>query len=160
LSVRSFQGPATPHLGLAASLPFRAHSRPRGHLGGERAELVHHRVIVFFSSRISPRTSTVIFWRVPVATAVDVGDGADLAGQVAGHRVDAVGEVLPRPGHALHLGLAAELPFRADLAGHAVTSSEGRSWSTIVLIVASARDLPPHVDVIFLERSPCDRGVT
>src|SRR5207245_2859671 len=49
----------------------------------------------------------------------DVGDVAHLAREVAGHRVDVVGQVLPGPGHALHLGLAAELPFRADLAGHA-----------------------------------------
>src|SRR5207247_5571340 len=42
-----------------------------------------------------------------------------LAGQIARHRVDAVGQVLPRARHALHLGLAAELAFRADLANHA-----------------------------------------
>ena len=36
-----------------------------------------------------------------------------------GHHVDVVGEVLPRAGHALDLRLAAELPFRADLARHA-----------------------------------------
>ena len=41
------------------------------------------------------------------------------AGQVAGHRVDRVREVLPRAGHALHFRLAAELSFRADLARHA-----------------------------------------
>ena len=77
--------------------------------------------MVFFSSRISPLTSTVIFLR-----QVAVGDGgghlgdvAHLGGQVAGHRVDAIGEVLPGAGHALDLGLAAELAFGADLAGHA-----------------------------------------
>src|SRR5207244_2277637 len=46
-----------------------------------------------------------------------LGDVADLAGEVAGHRVDLVGEVLPRAAHAFHLGLAAELAFGADLAG-------------------------------------------
>src|SRR5206468_2659386 len=49
----------------------------------------------------------------------DLGDIADLAGEVAGHQVDAVGEVLPRPGDALDLGLAAELALGADLAGDA-----------------------------------------
>ena len=34
-------------------------------------------------------------------------------------RVDAVGQVLPGAGHALHLGLAAQLAFGADFAGHA-----------------------------------------
>jgi hypothetical protein len=49
----------------------------------------------------------------------DFGDVADLAGQVAGHRVDAVGQVLPGAGDAAHLRLAAELAFGADLARHA-----------------------------------------
>ena len=48
-----------------------------------------------------------------------VGDVAHLAGQVGGHRVDVVGQVLPGTGDAGHLGLAAELAFGADLAGHA-----------------------------------------
>src|SRR5206468_4276076 len=49
----------------------------------------------------------------------DQGDVADLAGQVAGHRVDRVGEVLPGARHALPLCLPAELSFGADLAGDA-----------------------------------------
>ena len=49
----------------------------------------------------------------------DLGDVAHLAGQVAGHRVDVVGQVLPGAGDALDLGLAAELALGADLAGDA-----------------------------------------
>src|SRR4029077_2026732 len=49
----------------------------------------------------------------------DVGDVADLRGQVGGHEVDVVGQVLPGAGDAGHLGLAAELAFGADLARHA-----------------------------------------
>ena len=49
----------------------------------------------------------------------DLGDVAHLAGQVAGHRVDVVGQVLPGAGDARHLGLAAELALGADLARHA-----------------------------------------
>ena len=41
------------------------------------------------------------------------------AGQVAGHEVDVVGQVLPGAGDARHLRLAAELAFGADLARHA-----------------------------------------
>ena len=48
-----------------------------------------------------------------------LGDVAHLGGEVAGHEVDGVGQVLPRAGHALDLGLPAELAFGADLAGHA-----------------------------------------
>ena len=40
-------------------------------------------------------------------------------GQVAGHGVDAVGEILPDAGDALHLRLPAELAFGADFARHA-----------------------------------------
>ena len=74
--------------------------------------------MVFFSSRISPFASTVIFCdRSPLATAVDdLGDVAHLGGEVAGQEVDVVGEVLPGAGDALHVGLAAQLAFGADLA--------------------------------------------
>ena len=48
-----------------------------------------------------------------------LGDVADLAGEVAGHEVHRVGEVLPRAGDARHLGLAAELALGAHLPGHA-----------------------------------------
>src|SRR5712671_6089816 len=43
-------------------------------------------------------------------------DPADLVGQVGGHEIDVVGEVLPGAGDAGHHGLAAELAFGAHLA--------------------------------------------
>src|SRR5207249_9696336 len=43
----------------------------------------------------------------------DVGDVAHLVGQVIGHRVDAVGEVLPGAGDAFDLGLPAQPPLGA-----------------------------------------------
>ena len=77
--------------------------------------------MVFFSSRISPCTSTVI-----LREKIAVGDGgghlrdvADLSGQVAGHRVHDVRQILPGAGHAAHFGLAAELSFGTDFARHA-----------------------------------------
>ena len=48
----------------------------------------------------------------------DLGDVAHLVGEVAGQLVHRVGEVLPRAGDALDLGLAAELALGADLPGH------------------------------------------
>src|SRR6185436_7676897 len=48
----------------------------------------------------------------------DLGDVADLAGQVRGHRVDVVGQVAPHAGDALDLGLTAQLALGAHLAGH------------------------------------------
>src|SRR4029079_12101322 len=44
------------------------------------------------------------------------GDVAHLAGEVVRELVDVVGQILPRSGDAAHLGLSAELAFRADLA--------------------------------------------
>src|SRR6202011_5603469 len=49
----------------------------------------------------------------------DLGDVAHLGGQVAGHRVDVVGQVSPGPGGARNVGLATQPAFGADLAGHA-----------------------------------------
>src|SRR5204863_8079093 len=49
----------------------------------------------------------------------DVGDVAHLGGEVGGHHVDGVGQVLPGAGNVPHLGLSAELAVGADLAGHA-----------------------------------------
>ena len=77
--------------------------------------------MVFFSSRNSPFTSTVIFFdRSPLATAVVTS--AMLRTwpvRLPAIELTLVGEVLPGAGDALHLGLAAELAFGADLAGHA-----------------------------------------
>src|SRR5207253_1751498 len=49
----------------------------------------------------------------------DLGDVADLAGQVAGHEVDVFGQVFPDAGDALDVGLAAELALGAHLTRHA-----------------------------------------
>src|SRR5204863_414473 len=49
----------------------------------------------------------------------DVGDVAHLSGQVARHRVDAVGQILPGAGHTADVRLSAQLAFGADLARHA-----------------------------------------
>ena len=46
----------------------------------------------------------------------DLGDAAHLLGQVGGHHVHGVGEILPRAADAGHLRLAAELAVGADLA--------------------------------------------
>src|SRR5205085_2082749 len=48
-----------------------------------------------------------------------LGDVAHLAGEVRGHRVDVVGEVLPGAGDTADLRLTAELALGADLAGDA-----------------------------------------
>ncbi len=108
-------------VGLAAQLALGAHlARHPGHLGREGAELVDHpvdRVLQLQDLALD------VDGDLPREVAVghrlgDVGDVAHLLGQVAGHVVDAVGEVLPGAGHALDVGLAAELALRAHLARH------------------------------------------
>src|SRR5207253_1316392 len=49
----------------------------------------------------------------------DAGDAADLVGQVAGHEIDVVGQILPGAGDAFDFGLATELAFGAHFAGDA-----------------------------------------
>src|SRR5205085_2821430 len=52
----------------------------------------------------------------------DLGDVADLAGEVSRHRVDVVGEAVRSAGDALDPGLAALPAHGADLAGDATLS--------------------------------------
>ena len=86
-------------------------------------------LMVFFSSRISPFTSTVIFFdRSPLATAVVTS--AMLRTwpvRLAAIEVDVVGEVLPGAGDAFDVRLAAELALGADLAGDAGHFARRRS---------------------------------
>ena len=123
LSVRSFQVPATP--GTTAwppSAPVGADlARHARHLAGERAQLVDHGV-----ERLLQQQDLAAHVDGDLARQVaggdgggDLGDVAHLGGQVAGHGVDVVGEVLPGARDAGHLRLAAELALGADLARHA-----------------------------------------
>src|SRR5207245_2380475 len=112
----------SPYPALFGALSFGTHlARDAGDLGREGAELVHHRVDgVLQLEDLAPDVDGDLLGKVAVGDGGgDVGDVADLAGEVRRHRVDAVGEVLPGAGHALDLGLAAELALGAHLPGHA-----------------------------------------
>ena len=123
LSVRSFHVPATP--GTSAwppSLPSVPTSRATRVTSAAKALSWSTIVLmVFFSSRISPlHVDGDLARQVAAATAVVTSAMLrTCAGQVAGHRVDAVGQILPGAGDAGHVGLAAEPAFGADLARHA-----------------------------------------
>ena len=108
-------------------------------------------LMVFFSSRISPRTSTVIFFdRSPLATAVVTS--AMLRTwpvRFAGHEVDVVGEVLPGAGDALAPRPGRRACPRCRPRGRrgSPPTAKELSWSTIVLMVFfSSRISPLHVD--------------
>ena len=81
-------------------------------------------LIVFFQLQdLAARVGGDLLGQVAIGNrGGDLGDVAHLAGQVIGHRVDVVGQVLPGASHALDLGLAAQLAVSADLARHRVTS--------------------------------------
>jgi hypothetical protein len=120
-------------------------------------------LMVFFSSRISPfDVHGDLLGQVAVGDGGGhLGDVAHLAGEVGGHEVHVVGEVLPGAADALHLRLAAELAFGAHLAGHAGhLGGEG-----VELVhhrvdgVLQLQDLARTSTVIFLDRSPLATAV-
>ena len=131
LSVRSFQVPPTP--GTCAwppSLPSVPTSRAtRVTSEAKRVELIDHGV-----DRVLEREDLALHVDGDLLRQValrhgggHVGDVAHLAGQVLGHQVHVVGQVLPGAGDAAHLRLAAELAFGADLARDAGHFARRRS---------------------------------
>ncbi len=122
-SVRSFHVPATPGTtacppSFAVGADFARHAR---HFRRERAQLIHHRVDGFFQLKnFAAHVDRDLAGEVAAGHGgCDFGDVAHLAGQVAGHRVDGVGQIFPRAGHAGHLRLAAQFSVGADFARHA-----------------------------------------
>ena len=100
------------HARLAAQLAFDADlARHGGDLIGEGRQRVDHPVDRFgqlldlalrFEHQLAPQVAVG-------DVGDDPGDAAHLVGQVVGHEVDVVGQVLPGAGDPLHLRLAAEL---------------------------------------------------
>ena len=107
LSVRSFQVPAAPGtLAWPPSLPSTPTSRATVVTWSANVASVSIMpLIVSASAAISPLASTVsLLLQVAVGDrGHDLRDAAHLVGQVAGHEVHVVGQVLPRAGDALHL---------------------------------------------------------
>src|SRR5206468_937532 len=117
--------PGAGHAGnhsLHSQTPFGADlARDASHFGSKRAELLDHRVDGFFELE---DFAAHIHGNLAREIAFGYGDGhvddiADLRGEIAGHEVDVVGEVLPGSRHAGHLSLPAQFAFGADLARHA-----------------------------------------
>ena len=111
-------------LRLAAELALGADlARHAGHFGGEAVELVDHHVDgVLELEDLALHVDGDLLRQVARGDGGGhFGDVAHLAGQVGGHQVDVVGQVLPRAGDARHLRLAAQLAFGADLARDAAS---------------------------------------
>ena len=165
LSVRSFQVPATP--GTCAwppSLPSVPTSRATRLTSPAKALSWSTIVlIVFFSSRISPRTSTVIFFdRSPLATAVVTSAmlrtwpvrlvAIALTESVRSFQVPATPRTSAWP---------PSLPSVPTSRATRVTSeAKPLSWSTIVLMVFFSSRISPFTStVIFFDRSPLATAV-
>ena len=115
-------------------------------------------LMLSLSSATSPWASTVICAREVALRhrGRDVGDRAHLRRQVAGELVHVVGQVPPRAGDALDLGLAAEAALGADLAGHARDLGGERRELVDHRVdrVLELEDLAAASTVIFCDRSP------
>src|SRR5205807_212400 len=111
-----------PDLGLAAKLALGADLQGHaGDLRGEGVELIDQdRKSVVQRQDFPTDVHRHLLAQVAVGDGGgDVGDVAHLPGQVTGHAVDAVRQVLPDAGDPPDVGLAAQPPLAADLAGHA-----------------------------------------
>ena len=112
----------TGHPGLAAEHALGADlAGDAGDLVGERRELVDHRVDGALELEdLAAGVDRDLAAQVAAGDGGgDLGDVAHLGGQVGGHQVDVLGEVLPGAGDVVDVGLAAEPALGADLAGDA-----------------------------------------
>src|SRR5690606_5797553 len=100
--------------------PFRAYlTRDARYLPREDAEPVDHRVDNLLDLEdLAARLDRDLPGEVAVRDrGRDSGDVPQLDGEVAGHRVDVVGQVGPDPADARHLCLSAQHSLGADLTG-------------------------------------------
>ena len=107
------------HVGLTAEPSLDADfARDRRHLVGEGRQRLRHVVDRRCEGRhFALRVDGQLLFQVAVGDRRDdLDDAANLFGQVCGHDVDVVGEVLPGAGDAGHAGLPAEPALGADLA--------------------------------------------
>src|SRR5262249_35638608 len=101
---------------LSLSADLTCHARD---FGGERPELVDHLVDgVLEREELPLDVDGDLLGEVAVGNGCGyVGDVADLAGQVAGHGIDAISQVFPGAGHTLHLRLPPKFTLGADFPG-------------------------------------------
>ena len=107
------------HDRLAAELAVGADlASDAGNFRGEGAQLIDHRIDGFLElQNLAAHVDGDLLRQVAVRHRDrHLGDVANLGGQVRGHRVDALGEVLPHAGHFAHLRLTAELALGTDFA--------------------------------------------
>ena len=110
------------YLGLAAQLAFGANlARDAADLAGKGVELVDHRVdgvlqLENFALDLDGDFAAEIAAR---HGGGDVRDISNLRGEVVGHGIDVVRQILPGAGHVSNLSLSAQLALCAHLTRHA-----------------------------------------
>jgi hypothetical protein len=105
---------------LTAELSFRPYlSRNPSHLGGKRTELINHRVDgVFQFEKFAFDIDGNFLRQIAVSDgAGDASNVTNLTGQVAGHQVYVIGEILPGTRQTSYGGLTAQIALRAHLPG-------------------------------------------
>ena len=110
------------HVGLAAQNSFGAYfAGHAGYFAGEDVERVHHLVqVVLQVEQLAFHVNGDFLAQIAFRYGGGhVGNVPYLRGQVAGHRVHVIGQLLPGAAHAGHHGLAAEPALGAHFAGHA-----------------------------------------
>src|SRR5205823_10052494 len=109
----------TGDVGLASELAFRTDfTRDASHFRGERVQLIDHRVDgVLQLQDLALHVDGDLLRQIAVGDCGgDERDVAHLAGQVRGHEVHVVGQILPHAADVAHVRLAAQPSFGADLA--------------------------------------------
>ncbi len=109
-----------PHMSLATQIALGTDlpGHP-GDLIGERRQLVDHRVhgVLQLGDLALRRHCDRLRQIAAHHRRRDLGDVADLRGEVPRHRVHRLGEIPPHPGHAPHMSLATQIALGTDLPG-------------------------------------------
>ena len=165
LSVRSFQVPATSRTSAwPPSLPSVPTSRATRVTSAAKERSWSTMVLtVFFSSRISPLTSTVIFLdRSPAATALVTSAMLRtwLERMLAVKLTLSVGSFEVRETPSTRAWPPSRPSVPTSRATRVTSEPKERSWSTMVLMVFfSSKNSPLTSTVIFLDRSPLATAV-
>src|SRR5206468_9590047 len=99
------------HFGLAAEFSFGTDfAGDAGDFGSERGELIHHGVDgVLQLEHLAAHIHCNLLGKVSIRhSRCDLGDVADLSGEIVRHEVDVIGQVFPGTADAFDLRLATE----------------------------------------------------
>ena len=106
---------------LSTQFAFRTDvARNAGYFAGEGVQLVHHGIDgVLQFQNLTFHIHRDLARKIALRNRCrHLGDVANLAGKVPGHRIHGIREVLPRSGDTRHVGLATQSAFTTHFARH------------------------------------------